>query len=463
MDALKPRLVRLDAARVVDGAGVDLSPGAMIVEVEGAEREAGAAIKCDAAGGKSRGDWAWGSARIVAIGRAADVDRHEASLHADRVDLGRAWLVPALVNAHTHLDLTHIGPRVMDDRGFEGFIATVRAERRVEVSAIIASVERGVAMLRAGGVAAVGDIGGAVRGRASLAAWRALRATGMEGVSFLEFFAAGRGWEERVREVEEQCRSARDASETDRGDQGGCGASAREGARLGLQPHAPYSVCTAAYARAAGVARERGMLISTHVAESMAEREFVMSATGPFRGLLESLGLWEEGMLGEYGRGRRPVEHLAGSLALGPTLAVHVNDVSDAEIELLARLGTVTVVYCPRASDYFRAAEAFGPHRYRDMIRAGIRVVLGTDSIVNLPAGSARISTLDEVVHLCRRDGVPFAEALGMATWRAAEALGLDPRAFRFAKGYTPAGLVAVEGVDRGEVELRLLRLGEDR
>lgn len=381
-----------------------------------------------------------------------------------RVILGEATLVPGLVNAHSHLDLTHMGPRPMDQHGFEGFIASVRAERRVVDAEIAQSVQRGVELSRAGGVVAVGDIGGAVRGRASLAAWRALRESGIGGVSFLEFFAAGRGWEDRMAEVEDLCRAPAHADNVLTPVPLRAPFPLGNAARLGLQPHAPYSVCQAAYGRVLKLAHACGMPVCTHLAETRAEREYIERAAGPFRALLEGLGLWHDGMLAEYGLGKTPIEHLHDVIAERPILLVHLNDVRDSEIELLANLRTATVVYCPRASDYFRAPIDFGPHRYREMIAAGINVVLGTDSIVNLPSGTGRISTLDEVVYLCRRDGFRFEDAIGMATWKAADALGLDSNAFKFKSGVDLAGLVALEGLQgTGDVTLDVLQLPHGR
>lgn len=452
------QLLRLDAARVVDGTGVDLAAGAMLLDVVDASppRAQVAIVHADQPPRQSGVD-GLGAIQVLAVGRKSDVDRHEANAYAKRIDLGDAWLVPALVNAHAHLDLTHLGPRDLDEQGFEGFIAHVRAGRCVDDLAIAASVRQGVEMSLAGGVAAVGDIAGAVRGRPSLAAYRALRDAGLPGVSFLEFFAAGKGWEDRVTDVEALYRVAQVDGGVERPHDDN--ASPSGGVRLGLEPHAPYSVCRDAYVRATTFAHMCGAPVCTHLGESVAERDYIERAVGPFRALMEGLGLWHDSMRSEYGQGARPIEHLREVLARRPILAVHLNDVRDAEIELLARLGTVTVVYCPRASDYFGAASCFGPHRYRDMIRAGIRVVLGTDSIINLPPGTTRISTIDEVVHLTRRDGIAFPDALHMATGAAAEALGLDPRPFRFERGNTLAGLLALRGVNRpGDVELRVLQ-----
>jgi cytosine/adenosine deaminase-related metal-dependent hydrolase len=78
------------------------------------------------------------------------------------------------------------------------------------------------------------------------------------------------------------------------------------------------------------------------------------------------------------------------------------------------------------------------------MLAAGLTVAVGTDSIVNLPAGTDRISPLDEIRFLHARDGTDPMTLLEMATVHAARALGIDDRAVRIAPESAPLGLVAV-------------------
>ncbi len=203
------------------------------------------------------------------------------------------------------------------------------------------------------------------------------------------------------------------------------------------------------YRWAVGETAGRGLPLCTHLAETPEESQFIAQASGPIRAFLERLGVWDESVAAEIGHGRRPVEHLAGVLDTAPFLAVHVNLASDADIETLARAAT-SVAYCPRASAYFGAERHFGPHRYRDMLDAGIDVCLGTDSIINLPGaaadpGAGGISVLDDMRFLFQRDGTDPAMLLSMGTVRGAKALGLDARSFTLAAGSVAAGLLAID------------------
>lgn len=367
---------------------------------------------------------------ILACGADFEVRRHPAAKAAERIDAANALLLPALANAHTHLDLTHIGPRPFDRNvGFRSFIDTVRTQRHTEPDEIRSAVRLGSSLLRQSGVLAVGDIAGAVRGKPDLTAVQALHDSGLAGVSYIEFFAMAPDGPRLTEQLENMLKVF---------------ASSRSTHGVGLQPHAPYSVSLPAYDAALGLASRWGIPISTHLAETPEESEFIASGSGPLRELLESLGVWHHALATTFSLGRSPVEHLL-TRELIPATVVHLNQCSDADLQILAKSGS-SVVYCPRASAYFGWERVFGPHRYRDMIASGVNVALGTDSIINLPHAD-RISILDEMRFLFERDGMDPGVLLKMATVNAAQSLRMDPRAFSLQVGATPLGIIAV-GID---------------
>lgn len=379
---------------------------------------------------------AGGAVAVLAAGELDAVEAHPETPNARRVRLPDAVVIPALVNAHTHLDLTPLGPRPFDrERGFTGWLEAVRLAR-AGVGDAGAGVKMGCSLLRAGGVGAVGDIVGG--GLAALGeAFEAISRSGLEGVAFLEFFGTGSRQASTIRSMREAV--------------GAGGTSGR--IRVGLQPHAPYSAGPGVYREAACLSRARGVPVATHVGESLAERRFIHDETGPIREMIERLGLWEEARDESLGCAPSPVARVASALT-GATswLAVHVNDCSDEDFEHLAA-SCAHVVYCPRASAYFAHEADLGPHRYRDMLRAGINVALGTDSILCLPSGeqSGRLSPLDEMRLLWRRDGTDARSLLAMATINGARALGLDETRYTLEPGGRTAGVLAIDvsGTDR--------------
>lgn len=418
--AQDPQFTRFDAAVIADARGVLFAPASLLVQA----RPLGPAIV--AVGGADAVDAA---ARGLGVGAGSAAVRS--------VSLPRSILLPGLVNAHTHLDLTHIGPRPHDpQQGFIPWIDLIRAHRHSDDESIAAAVRQGIALSLAGGVVAVGDIAGAPKATPNLTPWRTLRESPLLGVSFLEFFGLGKSWAsqpERLTRILAQADQERTSNSI----------------RLGLQPHAPVSVDLRLYRWIVEHTAARGLPLSTHLAETPEEHEFIATASGPQREFLKRIGLWDDNILDHLGRGRHPVAHLGPVLNAAMFLVAHVNDADDDAIRTLARTGA-SVAYCPRASDYFAAHRHFGPHCYRNMLSAGVNVCLGTDSIVNLPAGAADprqggISTLDEMRFLYRRDSADPATLLAMATTHGARALGLDESRFRFDPGSILAGLNAVE------------------
>lgn len=438
-------LLLIDALAIADANAPARAPGSLL-------------LRFDHPGGRTPH-----AATLLAAGSPAEVASHPLAPAARHLTLPTSILIPGLVNAHTHLDLTHIGPLPHDHSddgpGFVGWVDVIRARRAATDADIADSISRGVALSLAGGVVAVGDIGGAVPpgGRPSLTPWRTLRDSPLLGVSFLEFFAIGKSEAPRIDLLTTLLSEA--AAEAH--------AAPADRAALGLQPHAPNTVGLRAYRWAAEQARRLGLRLSTHLAETIEERRYIAHAAGPQRELLERVGVWDDSLLADIGRGLHPVAHLADVLSLAPFIAAHVNDADDAAIDTLARTRT-TVAYCPRASTYFGAALRFGPHRYRDMLAAGVPVALGTDSVVNLhpwadPDTGAvpRLSTLDEMRFLYRRDSADPATLLRMATTHGAVALGLDPALFSFAPPAPdrPTRLAGVVAVDLG---VQSLGRGED-
>ncbi|MFB3137723.1 MAG: amidohydrolase family protein [Phycisphaerales bacterium] len=352
--------------------------------------------------------------RIGAAGAPAAIGRPSG---ARTVDLPDAVVLPGLVNVHCHLDLSHIGP-VPFGGDFVDWIDQVRLKRAGDDQAIAASVRRGIDLARAGGTALVGDIAGA----GSLIPIRELRAAGLAGVSFLEVFGVGRRQGNAIRALTEAVKfeSNRDGSQ--------------DGLRLGAGPHAPYSCGIDVYRAAA----ELGVPVATHLAESLEELQFIRAAEGPLAGLMKSLGVWDETI---YPHHAHPIDYLADALRATPFIAAHLNYVEDRHLELLADWRT-TVAYCPRASAYFGHPQpGRSPHRYRQMFEAGVNVALGTDSLICLDTPD-RISVLDEMRFLYRRDGTDPMTLLRMATTAGAVALGADPSLVTLAPGPT-AGLLA--------------------
>lgn len=340
----------------------------------------------DAAGTNLRG----GSV-IVRDGCVVEVrGQPDADLPTRRIE---GLLMPAMVNAHAHLDLTSMGPQPYTG-DFMSW-GTMVMEHRQKVTDTAASVALGVRMSRDAGVGVVGDVAGEAEAAAALAQ------SGMTGVSFLECFGHGLRQDASIERIHEQLQSL-SAHETDAW-------------RVGAQPHAPYSAGLRVY----GAAAQTGRPVCTHLAEMREELQFVRDAAGPIADRLKSWGKWDDTIAPTN---LHPVDWLAPRLQQAPWLLAHCNYVDDDHIALLARCGA-SVVYCPVASEYF----GHEGHRYRDMLGAGINVCLGADSILCQPPDETQpMSILAPMRRLYERDATSPDILLAMATVNGAKALRRD-------------------------------------
>ena len=154
-----------------------------------------------------------------------------------------------------------------------------------------------------------------------------------------------------------------------------------------------------------------------HLAESTDELRLLSTGDGPFQELLEERGMWDAGS--DSTHGSTPADYIR-LLARAPrSLVIHGNYLTGEEIRLVARQSDrMAIVYCPRTHSYF----GHDAYPLGEMLAAGARVVLGTDSRASNPDLSI-LAELRLAAEL--HPGVSPEQLLRMATADAAEALGL--------------------------------------
>jgi cytosine/adenosine deaminase-related metal-dependent hydrolase len=187
--------------------------------------------------------------------------------------------------------------------------------------------------------------------------------------------------------------------------------------RITLAPHAPYSVSPALFtAIRASVNEKAPALTSVHLGESVQEVQFLRDGTGPFRALLERLGVWTDTWTPP---GASPVSYLD---ALGfldaRTLVVHGVQFDGADLQRLRAIGA-TLVSCPRSNVWV----GVGSPPLDSFYDAGVIVALGTDSLASV-ADLSMFNELAEARRIAPR--VPARRLLESATLVGARALGFQ-------------------------------------
>lgn len=331
--------------------------------------------------------------RIVAVGAAAVLRREAATV----VDCGDGVLLPPLINAHTHLELTDFPlwsaatPDLPSGSGFVDWIRRViRVKRARSAEDYAASVANGIRHSLAAGTGAVGDILTWLPGRAQLAG------SPLGGRLYIESVGLT---EERYAPLLATARET----------------AALLGGRLrgGLSPHAPYTVSTTHLA----AALQADLPLAIHCAESREEVDFVRHSAGALAEVLYPLAGWAE--LLPSPNGLSPVVWLDRQGALTPRmLLAHGVQVDTADVELIACRGA-GVVLCPRSN----AALGVGTAPAALYRRHGVPLALGTDSL----ASNDSLSLWDELA-AARRVYPEFTpqQLLELATTGGAGLLGLS-------------------------------------
>ena len=336
---------------------------------------------------------------------------------APAIDLGDVAVLPGLVNAHTHIELSWMAGLVPPAPSMNEWILTLMRVRKTAFPG--KDVERqsardAAAAMSAAGTVLVGDVSN------TLMSPPVVTAAGLGGVVFHELL--GFGVMNPAGPVDDALdRAARSAV-----------IDAVPRMHVTIAAHAPYSVSPALF-REIGARAPAGPL-TVHVGESGEEVEFLRTGGGPIRDMLETMGAWNAAW---HAPRRGPVDYLHSVGYLRPgMLAVHGVHLTDDELGRLRDAGA-TLVTCPRSNLWVGA----GMPRVSHFYAAGLPVAIGTDSLASVDS----LSLFDELAELRRiAPDVAAASLLASATQVGADALGFGATYGTIARGKV-AALVAVD------------------
>jgi cytosine/adenosine deaminase-related metal-dependent hydrolase len=332
--------------------------------------------------------------RIVALSRRRPADG------TTEVDLGEVAILPGLVNAHTHLELSYLRDQVPPSSTFVAWIRDVMSARGTrpdpDSPEILGAVDRAIDEAIACGTAVVGDISN------TLVTFGPLARSPLAAIVFYELIRFNTPDARAV--VERASQTLEALAPTER-------------VRASLAAHAPYSVAPLVFrAIRQAVDRDPFSACSVHLSESAEEMEFIRTGGGPWRAMLEELGSWDPTWVPPGGT---PVQFLDESGFLdGRVLAVHGVQMNAADLQRLAARGT-TLVTCPRSNGHTGA----GAPPLDEFYHSGVRVAVGTDSLASTPDLNvfAELATMRALA-----PSVPAAALLDSATRQGSRALGFD-------------------------------------
>jgi len=334
--------------------------------------------------------------RITGVGAIKDFPREHL------IQFVGSALIPGFVNAHAHLELT-VFRGFLENLSFTEWIRKlvqtkyqVLTPADLRLSARLGAME----MLKAGvtAVAEVMDIG---------TGWEAMLEFGLQGIAYQEVFGPAEStMAEAMKSLKEKVGRHR-SNET-------------ETQRIGVSPHAPYTVSEPLYKAVREYAHAEALRMTAHIGESRDETLFVRDGAGPFAEAHSKRGI------PVIARGVTPVAYLDSFGLLGPDmLLVHSIEADDHDIGRLRDTGSF-VVHCPKSNAKLGIATA----RVCDMRARNVNVSLGTDSVASNNAidmfEEMRAAVFQQRTMTGEIQSLTAQDAFRMATIEGARALGLE-------------------------------------
>ena len=277
---------------------------------------------------------------------------------ATTFDLGESAIIPGLVNAHSHLELTAMRGFLEDEAA--DFFAWLRRLTRARLDLMTAddlkvSASWGACEAARAGVTCVADASDA-----ALQSMNALGDVGLRGIVFQESFGPDpRLAEESFEKLKVKIAGLRERE--------------TELVKCGVSPHAPYTVCATQLAMISRFALDEKLPLMMHAAETQMEVSLLREGRGPFADGLRSRGIeWST-------PGVSPIQYLqdVGVLETRPLLA-HCIHVDESDLETIKQTET-RIAHCPKSN----AKLGHGIAPFGKMIEKGIDVGFGSDSVAS--------------------------------------------------------------------------------
>jgi 5-methylthioadenosine/S-adenosylhomocysteine deaminase len=355
-------------------------------------------------------------ALVVGVGGAAELASQFPEARVE--DFGQSVILPGLINTHTHLELTALrGYLENEESDFFAWLRKLTLARleRMTPDDIRVSATWGACEAVRAGITCVGDASDS-----AMMSMLALREVGLRGVVFQESFGPDpRLVEENFSKLKTKVEQLREF-ETDL-------------VRVGVSPHAPYTVCRAQLELIAELAIAERLPVMMHAAESEAEELFLRDGTGLFAESLAKRGIeWTP-------PGMSAIQYLrrAGILETQPLLA-HCIRVDDEDIQTLKETGS-KIAHCPKSN----AKLGHGRAPFAKFVEAGVTVGLGSDSV----ASNNTCDLLEEsrfAFLMARNSSLRASGVLSAATAGGARCLGVEGKAIGVLREGAQADLVVV-------------------
>jgi len=328
------------------------------------------------------------------------------------------WVIPGMINAHCHLELSHLKEKIKPHTGLDGFISEIAATN-TDFSDSVRAASDAQKQMKQAGVVGIIDIANTdncfnLKAESSLNYFTLIERYGISNNKAADAIYSGHKLVETARQ---------------------------SGLRANLSPHAPYSLSdTQKTAIKEQLEQEEHPLYSIHFMETASETELFEFGTGNLAERLRSWNLIEDTF--PYS-GQRPAQYVLQGLPENAKVAlVHNTFIEEQDLRVFQnKKHSVWFVLCPKANLYIENKLSAV-----DKIRSFThQIAVGTDSLASNDA-------LDMVAELFEIQQafpeITISELICWATLEGARLMGLDNKLGSIEPGKKP-GLVQIYPVDK--------------
>ncbi|MEO8110562.1 MAG: amidohydrolase family protein [Ginsengibacter sp.] len=338
----------------------------------------------------------------------------------DEVQVLNGILSPGFINAHCHLELSHLKNKIPERTGLIEFVYKVVTERHFPNEAILCAMEIAQNEMIKNGIVAVGDIcnnilSSSLKCNAEIQYYNFIEASGWHPHVAAERFESSRVIYEKYLEKKHN---------------------------VSIVPHAPYSVSESLWEKITPYFA--GKIVTIHNQETIFEDEFFLNGSGELAKMYEMMKI-DNAFYKSPGTRSIPsyFEKLSSASSV---ILVHNTFIKQDDIHFINNAKSskqrVSFCLCPNANMYIE--NALPPVDL--LMQNNVNIILGTDSL----ASNRQLSIMEEIKTIAKKfTSIKTETLLKWATLNGAHALEMNDKLGSFEPGKKP-GIVLIENVEGG-------------
>ena len=302
------------------------------------------------------------------------------------------YLVPGFVNAHCHLELSHLRNKIDTHTGLVDFVIAVQQYRNTDISEVESAMRMAENEMIENGIVAVGDISNTSHSFNIKLEKNIYYHTFLEALGFTS--ARAEAVIAQMLELKKHCIEL--------------------GLNASVSPHAPYSVSRKLFQQLS-LLNEK--VYTLHHLESLEEIMFLKEKMGDFLKLYSFFNINIDEFLPEE---KSATKYWLNNFTIEKLILVHNTFLSDDAYELISeKIKNVYWCLCPNANMYIENRLPNIPA----LIKKGAKICIGTDSL----ASNHQLNILSELQTIKKHyPEIPAEYLLQCASINGAEALGIE-------------------------------------